>query len=67
MTQAQQSIETVKQAVDGTLGAGAVSAPFWVGYIETGLTMFMLAGGALLLALRLFLTVKEIRKKKKED
>ncbi len=67
MNQPQQSIETVKQAVDGVLGASAVSSPLWVGYIETGLTMFMLAGGALLLALRLFLTVKEIRKKAKED
>ncbi len=62
-----QSIETVKQAVDGALGASAISAPIWVQYIETGLTVFMLAGGALLLALRLYLTMKEVRQKRKEN
>lgn len=59
-----QSIEPIKQAVDGVLGTGAVATAIWMPYLETGLTIFMLLGGALLLGLRLFLTIKEVRNKK---
>lgn len=50
-----------KEALDGLLGVGAVSSPIWLQYIQTTIGMFMLIGGALLLALRLAIAWREWR------
>ena len=60
-----QNAGRVKDAADGTLGLGALSSPVWLQYLESSLGLFMLAGGALLLALRIYLTIREIREKRK--
>jgi hypothetical protein len=48
-----------KEALDGILGVGAVSSPIWLQYLQTGFGLFMLVGGAVLLALRLAIAWRE--------
>lgn len=50
-----------KEIIDGTLGIGAVTSPIWLQYLQTGIGMFMLLGGAVLLALRLAIAWREWR------
>jgi hypothetical protein len=50
-----------KEVMDGILGVGAVSSPIWLQYLQTTVGMFMLIGGALLLALRLAIAWREWR------
>lgn len=50
-----------KEAIDGLLGVGAVTAPFWVKLVETGFTIGMALGGAVLLALRIAIAWREWR------
>lgn len=54
-------IDSVKNAIDGTLGVGAVTSPFWINALETGLGLFMLVGGVLLLILRIMIAWREWR------
>lgn len=50
-----------KEIIDGTLGIGAVTSPIWLQYLQTGIGMFMLLGGAVLLAPRLAIAWREWR------
>jgi hypothetical protein len=50
-----------KEALDGVLGIGAVTSPFWLQAVQTGIGLFMLIGGAILLALRLAIAWREWR------
>lgn len=50
-----------KHIVDSTLGVAAISSPWWMQLLQTGVGMFMLLGGALLLALRLAIAWREWR------
>ena len=57
-------VDAAKTAIDGTLGVGAVTSPFWLNWLETGLGLFMLVGGAVLLILRLLIAWREWRDSK---
>ncbi|NIA67766.1 hypothetical protein HBA54_04110 [Pelagibius litoralis] len=64
MKSAEQHFDAVKASVDGTLGVGAVSSPFWVAWLEAlrdGLGFYMLFGGAVLLTLRLAIAWRDWR------
>jgi hypothetical protein len=50
-----------KEALDAIIGVGAVSSPIWIRLIETGFAVVMALGGAILLALRIALAVREWR------
>jgi hypothetical protein len=63
----EQNLEHLKQATDAAIGVTAVVSPLWMTYLENGLGLFMLIGGALLLGLRLWLTIREIRERKDGD
>jgi hypothetical protein len=54
-----------KEALDGALGVSAVSSIIWLQYIQTAIGMFMLIGGAVLLALRLAIAWREWREGKR--
>ncbi len=54
-------IDQIKTAVDGSLGVGAITSPFWLAWMESGLKIFMLAGGAVLLAIRILIAWREWR------
>lgn len=60
-------IEGARNAIDGTLGLGAVTSPFWLSWVENGLGIFMLVGGAVLLTLRLMITWRQWRAGKQDD
>jgi len=60
-----QHIEQLKQATDAAIGVSAVVSPIWLTYLENGLGLFMMIGGAILLGLRLWLTIREIKERKK--
>ncbi len=51
-----------KIAIDGSVGALAVSTPVWVEYVSTYGGLVMLIGGIILLALRIALAWKEWNK-----
>lgn len=53
-----------KIATDTALGAGGITYPIWVQWIEAGAHTFALVGGAALLVLRLAISVREWRKGK---
>lgn len=60
------SRQTARIIADAGVGAGAVSAGVWLQIIQNGLGIFMLVGGSVLLSMRLFLTYREIKSKKKQ-
>lgn len=53
-----------KEVLDGSLGLGAITSPIWLQYLQTGIGLFMLFGGAVLLALRLMIAWREWRQGK---
>ncbi len=65
MTGPVQEIVQAKNAVDGLIGIGAVASPWWLVYLESGLGLFMLTGGAVLLSFRIYLSILEIRVKRR--
>ncbi len=65
MTGAVQQIEQAKHTIDAAIGIGAVASPWWLVYLENGLGIFMLAGGAVLLSFRIYLSILEIRAKRR--
>lgn len=46
-------MQDMKVPIDAAIGGVAASSPLWYQYVETGLGIFMLIGGAVLLCLRL--------------
>lgn len=54
-----------KGILDTIVGGGAVSSPWWMTYLQTGVTVFMLLGGAALLGIRLAIAWREWRNQKK--
>ena len=50
--------------VDTALASAAISTPLWVQQLETWVGLFALVAGAILLALRIGLAVRECRSKK---
>lgn len=54
----------VRNTIDAALGTGAVTSPIWLQYIQDGLGLFMLIGGAVLLLLRLMIAWREWRNSK---
>ena len=53
-----------KVIIDTTIATGMVSTPIWLQWFEQWLQIFMLVGGALLLAFRLWMMFKDRGKKK---
>ena len=53
-----------KVIIDTTIDTGMVSTPIWLQWFEQGLQIFMLVGGSLLLAFRLWMMFKDRGKKK---
>ena len=53
-----------KTILDTALATGMVSTPIWLQWVEQGLQIFMLLGGSLLLAFRLWMMFKDRDKKK---
>lgn len=52
-------MQDMKTPLDTIIGSVAVSSPLWYQWIETGLGVFMLIGGAALLCLRLAIAWRE--------
>lgn len=50
-----------KEIIDGALGVGAITSPLWLQFLQTTIGLFMLFGGAVLLALRLAIAWREWR------
>jgi len=55
-----------KTVLDFSLGATALSSPYWLQLLNTGLGLAMLLGGLLLLSLRLIISWREYKKGKKD-
>lgn len=55
---------STKMAIDGTIAVGAVTSPFWMQALQTGVGVFMLLGGAFLLGLRILIAWREWRANK---
>ena len=59
-----KTTEKIKNVTDTALSTSLVSTPFWLQWIEQGLQLFMLVGGSVLLAFRLWAMIKERKSKK---
>ena len=53
--------EPSKQALDGAIVAVSLASPWWLQALQQGVGLFMLLGGAVLLALRLAIAWREWR------
>jgi uncharacterized membrane protein YgdD (TMEM256/DUF423 family) len=53
--------QTAKHVIDGTLAAGAISAPAWVEHVTTYGGLVMLIGGLALLILRIVIAWRDYR------
>ena len=56
----------VKNAVDTVFATSVVSTPLWLQWLESSLQLFMLVGGSILLAVRLWAMFRS-RKKPDEE
>ena len=54
-----QHAEGLKQAADYTLATTGLTAYWWYQYFEDGTKLFMMVGGAVLLALRIYIAVRD--------
>ena len=55
-----------KTVIDTTIATGMISTPIWLQWVEQGLQVFMLIGGSLLLAIRLWMMFSKRSKTKDE-
>lgn len=58
---AGQSFDTVKTAVDASLGTGAVTSPLWLQLLERGLGFYVAVAGAILITIRLVIAFRDWR------
>ena len=59
-----KTTEKIKNVTDTALSTSLVSTPIWLQWVEQGLQLFMLVGGSVLLAFRLWAMIKERKSKK---
>ena len=59
-----KTTEKIKNVTDTALSTSLVSTPIWLQWVEQGLQLFMLVGGSILLAFRLWAMIKERKSKK---
>ena len=59
-----KSPDALKNITDTTIATGLVSTPIWLQWVEQGLQLFMLVGGSVLLAFRLWAMIKERKSKR---
>ena len=57
----------MQASADIALATAAITTPMWVQYAQTALGLVMALGGAVLLGMRLYLSWREIRSKKKQS
>lgn len=56
-----QQVDQAKAAIDGTLGIGTVTSPFWLPMVERGLGVVLAIGGLWLLYYRIRIAQREWR------
>ena len=59
-----RSPDGLKNATDTVIATSLVSTPRWLHWVEQGLQLFMLVGGSILLAFRLWAMFKERKSNK---
>ena len=59
-----KTTEKIKNITDTALSTSLVSTPIWLQWVEQGLQLFMLVGGSVLLAFRLWAMIKERKSKR---
>lgn len=59
--------DAIRAYTDTAIATSVVSTPLWLQWFESGLQLFMLVGGALLLILRLWAVYKELRSRKNDQ
>jgi hypothetical protein len=60
-------MENAKTTLDTMLASGAITAPVWLAYVQTGAAVVMAIGGVVLLALRIAIAWREWRTKKADQ
>ena len=55
--------QQMKAVIDGTLGGGGVTAPWWVQTVDVYMGGFLAIGGVVLLGLRIVISWRELRRK----
>ena len=53
-----------KTVIDATIATGMIGTPIWLQWVEQGLQIFMLVGGAALLIMRLWIMYNEFKNRK---
>ena len=53
-----------RTSFDVALGTTAATSPIWVEYIQTGSTVIAATGGAVLVLIRVWIAIRDLRNKK---
>jgi len=61
------TINQSQQIVDGSIVAAAFSSPWWINFLHEGIGLYMLVGAAILLTLRIYMSIAEIRRNKTKE
>ncbi len=54
----------VRTAFDVSLGTSAATAPIWLEYVQNGTTVVVGVGGAILVVIRVWIAIRELRNSK---
>jgi hypothetical protein len=69
--QIQQTVQThaptLKHAADSVLAAAAMSLPVWIDQITTWIGLLAALGGLILLGLRIYIGVLDVRERKRKQ
>lgn len=64
---ASQHVDQVKSAIDGSIGVGTVTSPFWLPLVERGLGVLLALGGLWLLYYRIRIARRDWREGDQTD
>lgn len=64
---AEQGQHIARNIGDGILGLSAISVPLWWQYLEAAFAGVVAVGGAILLVLRIWLAVRDLRASKRDN
>jgi hypothetical protein len=53
--------------IDVSTAAGALTSPLWLDWLQYGLDTYVIAGGAILLTLRILIALREYTRKKSDE
>jgi hypothetical protein len=54
----------IRTSMDVAIGTSAVTSPLWIQYVQNGATVVAAIGGAVLILIRVWIAIRDLRNKK---